>query len=110
MSNRAEFSKKTKLAAFERCKGICECGCGQKIITGVEYDHFPVPASLGGSNELDNCRVLMKKHHRLITAQIDQPALSKSQRILEKRASVRKPRGRPFPKKPKGQQWGRNFE
>jgi 5-methylcytosine-specific restriction enzyme A len=110
MSNRAEFSKATKLAAFERCKGRCECGCGFKIIGGVEYDHYPVPASLGGSNDLSNCRVLMKKHHRQITAEVDQPALSKSQRIYEKRAGVRKPKGRPFPKRPNGQQWGRNFE
>ncbi len=107
---RAEFTKKTKLAALERSGWRCECGCGLKILGGVEYDHWPVPASLGGSNELDNCRVLMKKHHRQITAEVDQPALSKSQRIYEKRAGVRKPKGRPFPKRPKKQQWGRHFD
>ena len=109
---RAEFTKKTKLQAWERCKGICECGCRQKIIGGVEYDHHPVPASLGGSNDLENCRVLMKKHHRVITAEVDQPALSKSQRIYEKRAGVRKPKGRGFQKdpRPKGQKFGRHFE
>lgn len=99
MSARAEFSKQTKLAAFERCKGRCECGCKLKIIGGVEYDHYPIPASLGGPATLENCRVIMKKHHRQITAEIDVPALAKSQRIYEKRASVRKPRGRPFPKR-----------
>lgn len=38
MSKRAEFTKKTKMAAFEREKGHCQrCGC--KIITHAEYDH-----------------------------------------------------------------------
>lgn len=106
MTKRSEFSKKTMLQAWERCGGYCECGCGLKIIGSVEYDHYPVPAALGGSNELENCRVLSKKCHRLITATKDQPAISKSQRIYEKRAGVRKTK-RPFPKRPKEQQWGR---
>ena len=95
---RAEFSTKTKLAAWERCKGHCECGCGRKI-EQAEYDHYPIPASLGGSNDVDNCRVLSKKCHRRITETKDIPELSKSQRIYEKRAGVRKPKGRPFPKR-----------
>jgi len=107
MTRRAEFTKHTKLAAWERCNGVCECGCGLKIIGRPEYDHYPIPAALGGSNDLDNCRVLSKKCHRWITAQKDIPELAKSQRIFEKRIGIRSKR--PFPTRPKSQQWGRNW-
>lgn len=90
---RREFTKKTKLAAWERCRGVCECGCGQKIITTPEYDHYPVPAALGGSNDLSNCRVLSKKCHRRITATHDVPEIAKSVRVFEKRIGVRKSQG-----------------
>lgn len=107
MSNRAEFSKKVKLAAWERSGGICECGCMLKIIGIPEYDHFPIPASLGGPATLENCRVLMRKHHRQITAEKDVPAIAKSQRIFEKSANVRKSK-RPFPKR--RDPWGKERE
>lgn len=87
---RQEFSKSVKLAAWERSGGSCECGCGFKILGRAEYDHYPVPASLGGPATLENCRVLDKKHHRQITAEKDQPELAKSQRVFEKRIGARK--------------------
>lgn len=90
---RAEFTKATKLARFEHAKGCCET-CGNKIITTAEYDHF-VPAAIGGANEFDNCRVLCVKCHRLKTSTIDVPQISKSVRIAEKRAGVRKTRPMP---------------
>lgn len=90
---RHEFPKSVKLAAWERCQGMCECGCMLKIVAGVEYDHYPVPASLDGPGTLDNCRVLSKKCHRLITSKADIPALSKSDRIFEKRIGARTKRG-----------------
>ena len=95
---RLEFPKSVKLAAFERCKGICECGCGQKILT-AEYDHYPVPAALGGSNDLANCRALDKRCHRKLTAEHDVPVIAKASRVFEKRAGLRKSR-RGFRKKP----------
>jgi hypothetical protein len=94
---RQEFSKATKLAAFERCKGVCECGCGQKILS-AEYDHWPVPAAFGGTNDLANCRVLNKRCHRKITSTSDVPKIAKATRIIEKRAGLRKSK-RPFPKR-----------
>ena len=102
---RQEFSKSTKLQAWLRCGGFCECGCMLKI-TMAEYDHWPIPAALNGPNTLDNCRVLRRKCHRRITAEHDIPAISKSQRIYEKQAGLRKTK-RPFPKRPKSHQWGR---
>ncbi len=106
MSNRQEFAKSVKLAAWDRCDGRCECGCQLKIIGIPEYDHYPIPAALGGPGTLENCRVLSRKCHRRITAEKDIPEIAKSQRIFEKRIGVRKSR-RPFPKRPKDQQWGR---
>jgi len=108
MTNRAEFSKSVKLAAWERCGGRCECGCMLKIIT-PEFDHYPVPAGIGGPGTLENCRVLDKKCHRRITSTVDVPAIAKSTRIFEKRIGLRKSR-RPMPKRPKDQQWGRSWD
>jgi len=104
---RQEFSKSVKIAAWTRCGGRCECGCGLKIIGTPEYDHYPVPASLNGPGTLDNCRVLDRKHHRQITAEKDIPEIAKSERIFEKRIGLRKSR-RPMRKAPKGYDaWGR---
>ena len=97
---RQEFSKAVRLAAWERCNGLCECGCQQKIIS-AEYDHFPVPAAIGGSNELSNCRVLTKRCHRVLTAEKDVPAIAKTRRVYEKRAGVRDTK-RGFKKPPAG--------
>jgi len=104
MTKRKEFTKPTKELAFERAGGRCECGCGVKCTPGeVQYDHYPVPAALGGSNDLTNCRVLRTKCHRRITAVVDVPAISKSDRIYEKARGLRKKR--PFPKRVDA--WGR---
>jgi len=104
--SRAEFSKATKQAALERCGGHCEGGMHAKPfrIRKAEYDHFPVPAAIGGSNDLSNCRVLDKTCHRVITSEKDVPAIAKSNRIYEKRMGLRAPK-RPFPKR--ANPWGR---
>jgi 5-methylcytosine-specific restriction endonuclease McrA len=86
---RQEFSKKVKLAAWERCGGICECGCGQKIISGaVEYDHI-IEDALGGEPTLDNCMVMRKRCHDGKTGK-RRPALDKTRRVIEKAAGARK--------------------
>jgi 5-methylcytosine-specific restriction endonuclease McrA len=95
MTTRSEFTNKTKKSAFERCGGLCEL-CGWTI-HNAEYDHYPVPAALGGSNDLSNCRCLCRKCHRRITAEKDVPSIARTRRIREKRAGLRRSR-RPFPK------------
>lgn len=92
------FPKSVILAAWERCGGICECGCGKPIYTAPEHDHYPVPFAFGGPSTLENCRVLRKQCHREITAKVDIPRIAKAQRILEKRAGARKT-SRPFPRR-----------
>jgi 5-methylcytosine-specific restriction endonuclease McrA len=109
MNKRAEFSKATKLEAFQRANGFCECGCGQKLMTRAEYDHI-VPAALGGTNSLDNCMVLDRRCHRLKTSKTDVPQIAKSQRIYEKHAGIRKS-SRPFPKRPAAYDpWSRSMK
>lgn len=90
-TDRQEFSKTTKLQAFERARGHCE-RCGNKIITRAEYDHR-IPCGLGGDNSLDNCMCLCVKCHRTKTSETDVPAIAKAVRLNEKRAGARVKRG-----------------
>ncbi len=90
---RAEFSRRTKLEAFERAKGRCET-CGSKIISGAEYDHI-IEDTLTHDNSLSNCRVMCSKCHAVKTKH-NRPEIDKTRRILKKRAGI-KPKGRPLP-------------
>lgn len=90
-TTRQEFSKATKLAAFERANGHCEV-CLSKIITRAEYDHR-IPCALGGDNSLENCVCSCPKCHRTKTSERDVPAISKAVRLNEKRAGARVKRG-----------------
>ena len=95
--SRLEFTKAVKAAAFQRCNGICECGCGVKIIAGdgPEYDHR-IEAALGGDNSLENCVVLRARCHRAKTSS-RAGTLAKVKRTAEKNAGIRKAKGRPLP-------------
>ena len=79
---RQEFSTKTKMAAFDRAKGMCE-SCGQKIIGRAEYDHA-LPDFFGGKPDLSNCQCLCSKCHRLKTSTADVPRIAKTKRTKAK--------------------------
>lgn len=103
---RQEFPKKVKLAAWQRCGGICECGCGVKIIpgSGPEYDHR-IEDAIGGEPTLENCVVLRTICHRAKT-KARRPEIDKTRRIFEKQINARKsskpmPCGRNSPHKKK---------
>jgi 5-methylcytosine-specific restriction endonuclease McrA len=89
---RTEFSKSTKLQAWNRCQrsGIpyCECGCEQKIVGRPEYDH-KLADGLGGDNSLENCVVMNAKCHRIKTSREDVPMIAKADRLREKAAGIR---------------------
>lgn len=87
---RQEFSKKVKLAAWQRSGGICECGCGVKIIAGdgPEYDHR-IEDAIGGEPTLENCVVMRKRCHDAKTRR-RRPELDKTRRGFEKRIKARK--------------------
>lgn len=90
---RKEFPKAVRLAAWQRCGGICECGCGVKIIAGdgPEYDHV-IEATLGGDATLDNCMVLRRRCHAAKTRE-RRPEIDKSRRVFEDRINARPKRG-----------------
>lgn len=102
-SHRAEFTKATKANAFLRCCGKCE-GCFARLLGRPEYHHM-TPAALGGSNDLDNCKVLCSKCHRIETSTVTVPTVAKAVRVAEKRMGLR-PSSRPFPQRI--DPWGKN--
>ena len=90
---RAEFSKRTRLEAFERANGYCE-QCGIKLKAGNhEYHHSSFDSS---DNSLSNCVVLCSEHHSAITRE-RAPLLAKSNRIRERIAGINRVSGRPLP-------------
>lgn len=87
-TKRNEFPDSVRIAAWERCGGICECGCGKPIHTRAEYDHI-IPSANGGPATLENCQVLREKCHDKKTREVDRPSIDKSKRIREKRMGLR---------------------
>lgn len=100
---RAEFSRKTKLAALTRAMDkdghiICE-RCGARIAAGngPEY-HHSTEAAIGGANTIGNCLVLcIRPCHKAVTAKHSIPQVAKTKRIANKRAGIRTPKGKPMP-------------
>lgn len=88
---RAEFSRKTMLAAWDRAKGCCE-GCGKKLFPGdrKEYDHV-IPCELGGTNAADNCQLLCGPCHKAKTA-TDQRTFAKARSVRAKYLGAFKPK------------------
>lgn len=87
---RHEFSKRIKRDAFVRAKGLCE-DCGSRLTVGkFHYDH-DTPDALGGSNLLDNCRVLCVGCHGSKTSQIDVRRIAKAKRVYNKHNGIKKP-------------------
>ena len=91
---RAEFSKRTCVAAWRRChdgQGLPRCeGCGQAFQgRRPEYDHKKM-CELGGDNSLNNCQVLCPKCHRAKTIAEDMPMIWKSNAVRDKRAGLRR--------------------
>ena len=93
---RKEFSKKVRVAAFQRSGGRCEA-CTARLGPGnVEYDHR-IPAAFDGPPTLENCVVLCKSCHRGKTSTQDVPTIAKSNRIRAKHIGAKARNGRPLP-------------
>lgn len=89
---RNEFSKRTKIAAWDRSGGHCE-ECGAKLYPGkFTYDHTN-PDVISRDNSLENCKVLCSACDKTKTAK-DQGVIAKVRRIEEKHIGA-------APKKPK---------
>ncbi len=94
--SRAEFTRTTKLAAWERSGGRCESGCRRKLYPGdIEYDHR-ITCEQGGDNGIENCVVLSKACHGMKTHKVDAPRRAKSRSVRAKHVGADKPK-RPMP-------------
>ena len=94
---RKEFSAKTKLEAFERCRGRCEgADCDVLLRPGRWHCDHVIPCELDGDNSLGNAQCLCEPCHRTKTGQKDIPAIAKSKRIRRRLKGIRKSRN-PLP-------------
>lgn len=102
-SKRYEFSKATKREALRRSNGLCEAvgevyglepgqRCNAPLSHGVEFDHYPVPATDKGSDTIDNCASTCRTCHRFKTSSFDVPMQAKAKRVSDKHLGIaRKP-------------------
>lgn len=95
MNERNEFTKKTKLYAFRRAMGRCE-ECSRLLRPGeIEYHHI-IECTMGGTNELSNCRVLCSRPcHENITRDRT-TVIAKSNRLREREAGIRRDKRKTF--------------
>ncbi len=88
----SEFSVKTKLAGWERCKrdGKPHCElCGLPINGRPEYDHKHA-LGLGGGSEIDNLQVICQPCHRHKTHEEDRPVMAKADRQKKAAAGIKR--------------------
>lgn len=95
--SRREFPAKVKVAAFQRCGGLCE-SCGAVLRPGkFQYDHRVMDA-MGGEPTLENCEVLCDVPcHQTKTSTHDIPALAKAKRLEARRLNADRPSRNPLP-------------
>lgn len=98
---RHEFSKATKREALKRSGGRCEAvgevyglepgqRCNAPLAHGVEFDHYPAPATDKGSDTLNNCVSSCKTCHRFKTATYDVPMQAKGKRVSDRHLGIRR--------------------
>jgi 5-methylcytosine-specific restriction protein A len=99
---RSEFSKPTRREALKRSGGYCEAvgkayglpsghRCNAPLSHGVEFDHYPVPATERDSDGLDNCVTCCKACHGFKTRTLDIPIQAKTKRVSDKHNGIRQP-------------------
>lgn len=113
MSDRKEFTGKTKRAAFERCcvDGVPRCEgaipsmrdpqsqerCGVDLRSKpFHYDHDDADY-FSKDNSLDNCVVLCVPCHVEKTKTVDTPKIKKARAIYRARTKTKARRGPPMP-------------
>jgi len=100
-SRRYEFSKQTKREALQRSGKLCEAvgsvyglppgqRCNAPLDSGVEFDHYPAPATDKGSDTLENCVATCKTCHRFKTSTFDVPVQAKTKRVNDRHNGIRK--------------------
>ena len=89
---RREFSVAVKNAAWERCKGLCECCATPFNGRRPQYDHVK-PDGLAGEPTLENCAVLCRICHEYKTHKEDRPVMAKADRQKKAEAGIKPKRG-----------------
>ena len=103
---RSEFSKPTKREALKRSDGLCEAvgtvygldpgqRCNAPLSHGVEFDHYPVPATERDSDGLENCVACCRTCHSHKTRTFDIPIQAKTKRVSDAHHGVTKKTGFP---------------
>ena len=99
MAKRREFSKATRVAAFERAGKKCE-ECRAPLYPGkYVYDHV-LADGLTGEPTLENCAVVCTNCHGWKTRKHDIPAIAKAKRTQAKHVGATR-------KQPWGGKWRR---
>ena len=94
MRERQEFSKKVRLAAWDRAGGRCEA-CTRKLFVGdIFYDHI-APDGLTGAPTVANCQCLCRSCHAVKT-RIDVANIARAKRREAKHLGIRST-SRPLP-------------
>ena len=85
--SRQEFSKATKLAAFQACDGHCQKCTARLVVGRIEY-HHDKECAFGGQATLENCIVLCRGCHAEITGE-RAAVIAKSNRTRDKHLGIR---------------------
>ena len=110
---RHEFTKPTKREALKRSGGFCEAigmvyglepgqRCNAPLSHGVEFDHYPIPATERDSDGLENCVAVCTTCHKHKTRTFDVPIQAKTKRVSDKHLGIHKPKHN-WPKRPMNQ-------
>jgi predicted NAD/FAD-dependent oxidoreductase len=68
IQKRRSLSPAEKAKVIDRQKGVCGCGCKERLAVGlIDFDH-EIDLQFGGSNDLSNFVALIRKHHMQKTA------------------------------------------
>lgn len=120
MTRRYEFSKQTKREALRRSEMRCEAigavyglepghRCNAPLGHGVQFDHYPAPATDPGSDTLDNCVAVCLTCHKFKTRTYDTPMQAKGKRVRDCHFGIKKRRrtiaGRRFNGDPIPSEW-----
>jgi 5-methylcytosine-specific restriction protein A len=101
-ARRYEFNKEVMREALRRSGGLCEASdpiyglesgqrCNAPLSHGVEFDHYPLPATDRDSNALENCVACCPVCHRHKTSTYDVPMQAKNKRQADKHNGIRPP-------------------
>jgi 5-methylcytosine-specific restriction endonuclease McrA len=95
MSERREFSTKTKLKAFAACGGLCQ-RCSAKLSVGNIESHHDRECTMGGDRNPENCVALCKSCHAAITG-TRAAVIAKSNRVRNKHIGAARRSRHPMP-------------